>query len=49
MGEKVEKVQCQICGKICDSFGAVTHWKCTGHNSWLIILPDLSYIKEVKE
>ena len=45
MAEKIEKVQCQVCDKVCSSIGAVTHWKCTGHNLWRIILPDLNYIK----
>ena len=44
MTEKLELLKCQFCGKICDGFGAVTHLKCTKHNLWTIILPDLTYL-----
>jgi len=35
-------VKCEICGEECDGAGAGVHWKVTKHNSWTIILPDLS-------
>ena len=44
---KANKVQCEICDKICTSpdlgyagiTNALTHWQGTGHNSWTLLLP----------
>ena len=37
MAEKLEWVQCEVCGKICNVVEAYIHWKCIGHNNWRII------------
>lgn len=34
-----EELRCEICGKICSSRDVLIHWRCTGHNSWTLILP----------
>ena len=43
---QLERVQCQICNRFCNGFSAFAHWKCTGHNLWRIIIPDLSCTEE---
>ena len=35
-------VKCEICGKECDGAGVGVHRELTSHNSWTIILPDIS-------